>query len=293
MNELTIYTSERLRKSKRTERVAEAIVKALDELHVKHDELKYTNDYWCRDYMPVMISDDGTYAKYEYNPDYLVEDEKSHGYITPQQDACKQLNLFMPVDMDIVFDGGNYVRCGDKVIMTDKIFSENPEKPVTKLLQNLEETLRAEIVLLPWDMKDFCGHSDGMVAYLGDGRVLLNGCWNNPKRKQNIEFHRRLRKILNGHFKEVIELPFWDGDEDSWCYLNYLKVPGGVLLPSLSENCDSKDDVAAKEFFEGLFPKDKDKVIPIYAAPLVKGKKIGGGALHCVTWEYIEKKAQP
>lgn len=135
-------------------------------------------------------------------------------------------------------------------------------------------------------MKDFCGHADGMVAYLGDGRVLLNGCWINPKRKQNMAFHRRLRRILNGHFKEVIELPFWDGDEDSWCYLNYLKVPGGVLLPCLSENFDSKDDIAALNYFKGLF--SKMEVIPIYAKPLVKGKN-GGGALHCVTWEFIEK----
>ena len=290
MKDIIIYTSEHLRKTARTACVAEAIIAALKSLHVKHDELKkaYTKDYWCRDYMPVMISDDGTYAKYKYEPNYLAEDEKLHDYITPQQVACNGLNLFMPADMKITFDGGNYVRCGDKVIMTDKIFSENPEKRVTELLQDLEKTLCAEIVLLPWDMKDFCGHADGMVAYLGDGRVLLNGCWNNPKRKQNMAFHRRLRKNLDGHFKEVIELPFWDGDEDSWCYLNFLKVPGGVLLPCLSENFDSKDDIAALNHFEELFPGME--VIPIYAKPLVKGKKIGGGALHCVTWEYIEKK---
>ena len=298
MKELTIYTSERLGISARTKRVAEAISAALNDLQVKHGVLKNTKDYWCRDYMPVMISDDGKYAQFTYEPDYLKENEKWRDYITNQQDACNgndELNLFMPFDMDIVFDGGNYVRCGDKVIMTDKIFSENPDKKVTQLLQDLEKTLSAEIVLLPWDMKDSCGHADGMVAYLGDGRVLLNGCWNNPKRKQSLAFHRRLRKILNGHFNEVIELPFWDADEDSWCYLNYLKVPGGVLLPCLSENCDSTDDIAAmdsaaKVFFEKLF--SNEKVISIYAKPLVKGIN-GGGALHCVTWEYIKKTAQP
>ena len=60
----------------------------------------------------------------------------------------------------------------------------------------------------------------------------------------------------------------------------------------LNEECqkyfDSKDDIAALNHFEELFPGME--VIPIYAKPLVKGKKIGGGALHCVTWEYIEKK---
>lgn len=284
MKDYIICTSEHLRTTTKTACVAEAIFAALDSLNVKHRELKNTIDYWCRDYMPVMISNEGIYAKYEYNPDYLREDEIWSNYITNQQKACNELNLFMPADMDIIFDGGNYVRCGDKVIMTDKIFSENPQKSVTKLVQDLEKTLRAEIVLLPWDMADFCGHADGMVANLGDGRILLNGCW--KKRKRDIPFHRRLRKILDAHF-EVEELPAWDGDIDSWCYLNFLKVPGGVLLPSLSENFDSKDDIAALNHFKVLFPKDK--VIPIYAAPLVKGKN-GGGALHCVTWEYIEER---
>ena len=182
----------------------------------------------------------------------MVEDEKLHDYITNQQDACNELNLYMPANMNIIFDGGNYVRCGDKVIMTDKIFSENPNKSVTKLIQHLETTLCAEIVFLPWDMADFCGHADGMVADLGDGRILLNGCW--KKRKRDLPFHKRLRKLLDAHF-EVEELPGWDGDNDSWCYLNFLKVPGGVLLPCLSENFDSKDDIAALNHFKGLKKK--------------------------------------
>lgn len=232
--------------------------------------------------MPVMIFDDGTYAKYDYNPDYLVEDKKLREYITNQQDACNELNLFAPTNMNIIFDGGNYVRCMNKVIMTDKVFYENPQWSVVELLQHLERSLCAEIILLPWDMEDPCGHADGMVSYLRDGTILLNGCW----KKRDNSFHKRLRKILDSHFK-VEELPAWDGDKDSWCYLNYLHVPGGILLPCLSKNCDSKDDIAALDYFKQLFPNLE--IIPIYAKPLIKGKN-GGGALHCVTWEYIERK---
>ncbi len=277
-----IYTSELLRTEQKTTCVAKAIFAALDKLHVEHRELKNTQDYWCRDYMPVMVYDDGTYAIYEYNPDYLVENKKWCNYITNQQDACKQLRLYAPMNMNIVFDGGNYVRCGNKVIMTDKIFSENPQWPTHELIQHLQIALCADIILLPWDMKDPCGHADGMVADLGDGQILLNGCW----KKQDAPFHKRLRKILDVHFK-VEELPAWDGDKDSWCYLNYLHIPEGILLPCLSENYDTKDDIAALKYFEQLFPKLE--IIPIYARPLIKGKN-GGGALHCVTWEYIERK---
>ena len=230
--------------------------------------------------MPVRISDNGTYAKYTYKPDYLDNYKAGQKYITEQKEVCKGLDLFAPDDLDIVFDGGNYVRCGDKVIVTDKIFCENPKKEPLKMLQHLTDVLQAEIILLPWDMEDSCGHSDGMVASLGDGKVLLNGCWKNSDPK----YHKRLLKILEGRF-EVVELPAWDGEKDSWCYLNYLQVSGGILLPCLSANVDCETDLAAKETFEKLFPHLE--IIPIYAMPLIDdGGGNGGGALHCVTWEY-------
>ena len=44
----------------------------------------------------------------------------------------------------------------------------------------------------------------------------------------------------------------------------------------------AKNDIAAIETFKNIFPNLK--IIPIYAKPLIQE----GGALHCVTWEYIE-----
>lgn len=279
MKKPIIYTSEYLRTTKNTAGVAEAIHNALESLQIKHRELKFTKDYWCRDYMPVMISEDGTYSKYQYSPDYLVENERYQQYITNQDDVCRELNIFTPTNMNIVFDGGNYVRCDNKVLMTDKIFMENPQCKLTYLLNHLERSLCAEVVLLPWDMQDECGHADGMVTYMGDGRVLLNSCW----KKKSKDFHKRLVKILGAHF-EVVELDYnCKEDKDSWCYLNYLKLPNAILLPCLSENIDCDNDLAAIETFGKLFPDLS--IIPIYAMPLISK----GGALHCVTWEYIEK----
>ena len=279
MQNTIIYTSEHLRTTKNTACVAEAIHNALNSLQIEHRELKYTNDYWCRDYMPVMIFDDGVYSKYHYRPDYLSENEKYHSYITNQDDACRGLNLFTPTNMNIVFDGGNYVRCGSKVIMTDKIFMENPAWPLLDLCRHLQESLCAEIIIIPWDMRDRCGHADGMVTYLGDDKVLLNNCWNKA-------FRNRLLKKIDPHF-EVVELKYdCKKDKDSWCYLNYLRLPNAILLPCLSENIDCENDIAAIETFGNLFPNLK--IEPIYSKPLINK----GGALHCVTWEYIETVEQ-
>ena len=282
MQKMVIYTSELLRTTKNTACVAEAIHNTLESLQIEHRELKNTNDYWCRDYMPVMIFEDGVYSKYQYRPDYLFEDKKYHPYITNQDDVCKGLNIYTPTNMNVIFDGGNYVRCGRKVIMTDKILMENPLWSLSYLLRHLEESLCAEIILLPWDMGDMCGHADGMVTYLGEDKILLNNCW---KRKHKA-FHKRLLKILEAHF-EVVELEYMCKDnKDSWCYLNYLQLPNAILLPCLSEKIDCENDVAAIETFSNLFPNLK--IVPIYSKPLINK----GGAIHCVTWEYVEKVGQ-
>lgn len=274
-----ICTSEHLRTTPETRCVAEALFAALDKLGIEHMELKNTNDYWCRDYMPVKLFDDGTYAKYKYQPDYLNDYKTKRKYITEQADACKGLELHTPTDMHIVFDGGNYVRCGNKVLMTDKILMENPQWDLPDLFTHLKYSLCADIILLPWDMQDKCGHADGMVTYLGDDKVLLNSYWKHTDKA----FHNRLLKILHAHF-DVVELSYnCKEDKDSWCYLNYLQLPNAILLPCLSEKTDCNNDQAAIESFNKLFPDLE--IIPIYSKPLIDE----GGALHCVTWEYIKQ----
>lgn len=278
-----ICTSSYLRTTKATTCIAKEIAKALDQLGIEHMELTNTNDYWCRDYMPVRLFEDGAYSKYTYRPDYLWDEESERPYITEQSDACKDLDLFTPTDMGIIFDGGNYVRCNGKVIITDKIFMENPQWSSEELLRHLHDALCADIVIIPWDMRDPCGHADGMVAPLDDGRLLLN---NYVQDKQNEAFYKRLHKILDAHF-DVVDLSFdCKLDPDSWCYLNFLNLPNALLLPALSKNFDCDNDKEAIIVMQKFF-SDK-QIIPIYAKPLIKD----GGALHCITWEYIPNKQQ-
>lgn len=281
MNNPIICTSQHLRTTSATKQVAEELCSALDRLGIESMELANTNDYWCRDYMPVPLFCDGSYSLYQYCPDYLWDYKSKRKYITEQKEACKSLRLFTPNNMRVVFDGGNYVRCGDKVIMTDKVFAENPECSANVLLQQLQESLCADIVIVPWDTREPYGHADGMVAPLDDGRLLLNNYVQDARHKA---FYRRLHKILDAHF-DVVDLSYdCELDLDSWCYLNFLNLPNAILLPALSEDHLCANDKEAIRVFECLFPGKE--IVPIYASPLVKK----GGALHCVTWEYIPQR---
>ena len=279
-----ICTSPYLRTTSYCNGVAKDLFAALDRLGIQHMELSNTMDIWCRDYMPVLLFDDGYYATYQYQPDYLWNKKCNRKYITNQTNASKGLEINTSLSMGLVFDGGNYVRHNDKrkstVFMTDKILMENSFCPSHELIVKLHLSLAADIVLLPWDMDEPYGHADGMVAPLPDGRLLLNNYCQTAKGKKK-DYYKRLLKMLDGHFP-FVELSYdCKLEEDSWCYLNFLKVPGAVLLPCLSRGAKCDNDQAAIEKFQELFPDDE--IIPIYAKSLINR----GGGLHCVTWEYF------
>lgn len=279
-----ICTSPYLRTTSYCNGVAKDLFAALDRLGIQHMELSNTMDIWCRDYMPVLLFDDGYYATYQYQPDYLWNKKCNRKYITNQTNASKGLKINTSLSMGLVFDGGNYVRHNDKrkstVFMTDKILMENSFCPSHELIVKLHLSLAADIVLLPWDMDEPYGHADGMVAPLPDGRLLLNNYCQTAKGKKK-DYYKRLLKMFDGHYP-FVELSYdCKLEEDSWCYLNFLKVPGAVLLPCLSRGAKCDNDQAAIEKFQELFPDDE--IIPIYAKSLINR----GGGLHCVTWEYF------
>ena len=279
-----ICTSPYLRTTSYCNGVAKDLFAALDRLGIQHMELSNTMDIWCRDYMPVLLFDDGYYATYQYQPDYLWNKKCNRKYITNQTNASKGLKINTSLSMGLVFDGGNYVRHNDKrkstVFMTDKILMENSFCPSHELIVKLHLSLAADIVLLPWDMDEPYGHADGMVAPLPDGRLLLNNYCQTAKGKKK-DYYKRLLKMIDGHYP-FVELSYdCKLEEDSWCYLNFLKVPGAVLLPCLSRGAKCDNDQAAIEKFQELFPDDE--IIPIYAKSLINR----GGGLHCVTWEYF------
>lgn len=271
-----IYISDWLEKDYKD--VYNQLHKVLSEFGITPKTLPYSEEVWCRDYMPIHIGE-GKYVGFNFQPDYLWDDPKHHKYITRQELAIEDLNINISDNVDIVLDGGNYVRCGDKVVMTDKIFSENPNWRPLALLCRLEEAFQAEIILLPWDMNEPFGHSDGMIAWLGDDRILLNNYHQLEKGKRK-SFSTRIRKILNSQF-EILELEYKGMlSQDSWCYMNYLETDNAIILPALSMNHDGENDKAALKMFQNVY--DNKVIRQVFAQPLIKH----GGALHCATWNH-------
>ena len=237
--------------------------------------LSGTKDIWCRDYMPIQI-DERFYVFYKYTPDYL-QDKIGLQLQTNPEDVFQieenQLQSFLgrSIAIDLIVDGGNVVKCGDKIVMTDKVFEENKAKAFEEVQRQLEETFRSEVVFLPWDMKgEDYGHSDGIIHYLGNNRVLLTNYADFDE-----DYAKEYLQILERHF-EVLTLKYnvKRKHKRSWAYINFLQVGNLILVPQLGI---SEDEQALEQISDAI---PHCEVIGIPALEAVRR----GGALNCISW---------
>jgi agmatine deiminase len=145
-----------------------------DSLHsvlkgVPIDIIPGTSDIWCRDYMPVQL-DENRFCQVVYNPDYLRGFEDT---ITPPE-RCR-LSFMQDYHREpLVLDGGNVVTSRTRVILTEKLYGENPSIERPRLRKRLEELFQAECIFIPKEPYDAVGHADGVVRFVSEERVLIN-----------------------------------------------------------------------------------------------------------------------
>ena len=92
---------------------------ALARQQVDYALLSNTKDIWMRDYMPVQCSPDH-FVAYRYEPDYLRGQSQ---YITNWKHVIAPARIPY-VNSNLILDGGNVIMCGNKVILTEKVFQE-------------------------------------------------------------------------------------------------------------------------------------------------------------------------
>lgn len=250
------------------------LMDVFNETGIKSKELKCTNDYWARDYMPLQLGKDD-FLKYHYYPDYLVNTD----YFETITDATKVLRS-MGISCrstNLIIDGGNMVPCGPYIVMTDKVFSENRKKKGDEDFKALlESELGHPVIIIPWTQHkdDEYGHSDGFIKWCGDNRILMGNhgdCY--PEEAAAI------CRILESYGFEVTEMRFKDKVDKpccdfNWAYINFLQVGKKIVMPIF----DIDEDNIAQKYIQDAFPDCS--IYPIEMKEIVKE----GGALHCITW---------
>ncbi len=270
------------------------ITEALQKRGIPFSYLHGTKDIWCRDCMPIQI-DEKFYVFFKYTPNYLQDKigrslQSDSEYVFENNDLERLLPMSFEkkfkfdglrpipyiepvchcIRMELVLDGGNVVKCGDKIVMTDKVFIENEDKSPEGVQWLLEEAFRYKIIFLPWDRNEKYGHSDGIIHYLGDNRVLMTNYSDFDK-----TFAKNYLRVLEKHF-DVVTLTYnvKRKHERSWAYINFLQVGNLILVPQLGI---PEDEQALEQISKAL---PDCEVVGIPALEAVRR----GGALNCISW---------
>ena len=271
-----VYMSDLLKE--RYPETCNRLLQILDKYHVTYDWIKGTKDIWCRDYMPVQ-TESGKFIQFRYEPSYLKGRKEWEESRSDVKEICR-INNIDAAFSDINLDGGNVLICDGRAIISDRLFSENPERDKDSLLRALAKLLECEIIIIPAlksQDEDLTGHADGMVRFVDRNTII-----GNERRADEYKYMKDgLQKALDTFNLTYIDIPYFvDNDAKHpysaiGIYVNYLEVNDLIVFPVFGEE---KTDQKALEIIKKSFPNKQIETINYN--DIAKE----GGLLNCTTW---------
>jgi len=251
----------------------ERFVKILSDHNIKPELLPNTRDIWAVDYMPIQTGED-RFVQFAYDPSYLQFKKYKNSY-SDVDAICREIGV-EPIKSDIILDGGNVIRSANAVIMTDRIFKDNPHKNKKALISKLHELLQVEkLYLIPEQPGDFTGHADGMVRFADEHTLLIN----DYSQKEDPWFLRAFQLAIHNTGLDYITIPYdvYNNKKNihaHGAYINYLEMENIIFLPIFED----KDFEAVIRQFEGIFTGSR--IVPVVSDEIAEE----GGILNCVSW---------
>ena len=249
------------------------LIKILEKHDVKYAFLKGTKDIWCRDYMPIQ-TESGKFIQFKYDPSYLKGNKEWEESRSDVKEVCR-VNGIDAQFSDINLDGGNVLICDGRAILSNRIFSENPNWDKEKLVSELSKLLECEIIIIPAENDDMTGHADGMVRFVNRNTILGN------KLADEYKYWREgMEKVIEQFGLKYIDVPFFSPKDPKHphsaigIYVNYLEVNNLIVLPVFGRDED-------KQAFDVLRQAFPDRVIETIDYNDVAWE---GGLLNCTTW---------
>lgn len=253
------------------------LIQILKSHNIKYDFLKGTNDIWCRDYMPIQ-TEKGKLIQFKYDPSYLRGNKEWEESRSDVRKVC-EANGLKPEFSDLNIDGGNVLICDGRAILTDRIYSENPEIDEDTIKKELARLLECEVIIIPaYKSKedDLTGHADGMVRFVDRNTIIGNKLDNEYQYIKN-----GIQKAIEQFGLKYISMPFFIDKKDPQhpysaigVYVNYLEVNNLIVMPIFGR----EEDNQAIEVMKQAFP---DRIIETIDYNDVA---LEGGLLNCTTW---------
>lgn len=270
-----VYISSLLKSDGRYHRFWNRLKSTLEKEDIPFGFLEGTKDIWCRDYMPVQISV-SDFVQFQYRPEYCSGPRWQHKLTKPEE--VRIPSTMRSANSDLVIDGGNVVKSKHAIVLTEKVFKDNPEVEKEELINVLQKQLRIkEILLIPRQPYDMTGHSDGMLRFLNDNTLLVS-----DYQAESVTWKKKYAAALKTLKREIVLLPSVPLDEKNefgdysarGCYINFAQVGNIILLPFFNL---AEDELVHKEM-KKLFPACK--ILPVEANEIA----MNGGVLNCITW---------
>ncbi|MBO7145350.1 MAG: agmatine deiminase family protein [Salinivirgaceae bacterium] len=270
----TVYMSELLMDKFPT--TCKNLISILEKHNVNYSFIKGTKDIWCRDYMPIQTESD-KFIQFKYDPSYLKGKKEWEDSRSDVREVCR-LNGIKATFSDINLDGGNVLICEGRAILSDRIFSENPNYEKETLVNQLSELLECEIIIIPAlksKYEDLTGHADGMVRFVNRDTIIGNQRAGDYKYMQE-----GMQKVLETFNLTYIDIPYFQDKDPKHpysaigIYVNYLEVNDLIVLPVFGRD----EDKQVAEILHKTFPNKQIETINY--DEIAKE----GGLLNCTTW---------
>jgi agmatine deiminase len=240
--------------------IAEALNRHPEVFNGMRDALRFVNvdcrvldtsNIWVRDWAPIQTP--SGFVKFQYKAPGLGYE--AYPQLVVPDSVWEPLENYGRIERsDIVLDGGNVVRYGDRVIMTRMVFEHNPGIDPGVLAYKLGRLLEAEIVFIPPEPGDTLGHSDGICKWVDAETVFLND-YRSLRDRQFIDYDCQVANILDRHGIDACPFPYAyhlcpeldeeefraqfpdadDQNEGYGYYVNYLQVAGAILYPTFDD----------------------------------------------------------
>lgn len=253
--------------------------KVLIDCSVEFALLPKTKDVWAVDYMPIQI-EENRFVRFLYRPSYLIKYKTYEKTISDVDTICNEIGIDT-FKTDIVLDGGNVIKTTNKIIMTDRVFIDNPIYERKQLIRELYELLQVDkIYFVPEQPGDYLGHSDGMVRFLNENTVLISDF-----SREKEWFFRAFEIAIHNTGLDYIKVPYnvynnKKNDQANGTFINYLQMKNCVIIPTFGIKED--DDVVKQ--FETIFTEQT--IATIDSNEIAND----GGVLNCITWNINIKK---
>jgi len=254
----------------------ESIASILDKHDIKHKFLDGTKDIWCRDYMPVQ-TDANRFVQFKYEAPYL--------FLEPALRTIPlevlQANSISPIFTDIILDGGNVIRSSTHVIMTTRVFKDNPSIGKNELIKKLEDHLQAEVLIIPDHTLDETGHADGHLRFINDKTVLVNELAN-----EYVYWKNGFAKMIKESGLNFVEMPWFEPKLKNeplsalGIYVNYLEVGNLIVFPIF--DIPGNKDQQALDVITRVFPEKT--IVPVS----INDIGLTGGLMNCISWNILQ-----